>query len=158
MARMIAQQFERPSRRTRRVAGRGYTLLEALFASTILSMVVLAVVSALSASQMQSFEGQKSILAAIAADNLLSELITLPYEDIRARDGQREDIGELVTVDGVEYPRTFWPLGREVTAEEEIRLVEDLSVEIVGLRVEVRVFDDARTLATIETFVPEPVE
>lgn len=158
MTRMIAQPIERPRGRRGPRAGGGYTLLEALFASTILSMVVLAVVSAMSASHMQSFEGQKSILSAIAADNLLSEVITLDYEDIRARDGQREEIGELVTVDGVAYPSPFWALGREMTVEEEIRLVEDLSVEITGLRVEVRVFDEARTLAQIETFVPEPVE
>lgn len=139
----------------RRFAG-GFTLLEALFASTILSMVVLAVVGAMSASQMQSFEGQKSILASIAADNHLSELVTLPYEDLRARDGEREEVGELITVDGAGYPETFWPLGREVAVEEQVLLVEELSVEITGLNVTVTVFDDARTLAEIETFVPEP--
>lgn len=133
-----------------------YTLLEALFASTILSIVVLAVISAMSAAQMHSFEGQKTILAAIAANNHLSELVTLDYADLRARDGQAEAVGGLVTVDGVTYPDPFWALGRSILVEETVQEIEELSTEITGLRVVVTVHDDARDLASIETFVPEP--
>jgi len=140
----------------KRARDRAFTLLEALFASTVLSIVVLAVISALSASQMHSFEGQKMILAAIAADDLLSELMTLEYEDLRARDGQNEAIGELETVDGIEYPETFWPVGRQTIVQEETQVIESLSIEVTGLRVTVTVHDDARTLAQIETFVAEP--
>ncbi|MBN4060359.1 hypothetical protein JYT11_00780 [Planctomycetaceae bacterium AH-315-I19] len=128
-----------------------------MFASTILSIVVLAVISAMSAAQMQSFEGQKAILAAIAANNHLSELVTLDYADLRAKDGQIENVGALVSIDGVAYPDPFWALGRDVLVKEIVQTVAELSVEITGLRVVVIVRDDARVLAEIETFVPEPV-
>jgi len=141
---------------TKGTVRRAFTLLEALFASTILSLVVLAVISALSAAQMQSFEGQKTILAAIAANNHLAELVTLDYADLRAKDGQVEVPGELMSIDGVAYPSPFWALGRDVLVVETVQTIAELSTEITGLRVVVRVNDDARVLAEIQTFVPEP--
>ena len=66
----------------RRANRRGFTLLESLIAMVILAATVLAVGSAINASSQQSIEGQKQILAAMAADDLLAELSALPYADL----------------------------------------------------------------------------
>lgn len=137
-------------------ARRAFTLVEALVASTLLGMVVLAVISAVSSSQTLSFEGQKSILAAMAADDLMAELVTMPYGELRIQNGLDQPIGSMATLSGSAYTDTVWPLGRRVEVVEENRVHQDLGVVIRGMKVTVRVRDEARDLVIIETFVPEP--
>jgi len=135
---------------------RAFTLMESLVAMTILAATVLAVGSAISAANQQSLEGQKQILGAMAADDLLSELCAVPYEDVPGYDGLDQGVGQLATLEGEAYPDTYWLIGRTVTAEETMIDVGDLGVQVRGMLVTVFAYDENRTLSSIQAFIPEP--
>lgn len=137
---------------------RGFSLMEALMAATVLGVTVLAVISAVSAAQSVSWDGQKRILASIAADDLMIELITLPYEDVKSEDGRLEAVGEMESLDGAPYPDSFWAIGRSVTVEETVINEPGMDVAIKGLEVTITSFDEGADLATVEMFIPEPAE
>lgn len=155
-------QASRPAPRGRRVSraplrGRcGFTLIEALVASTVLGVVVLAVLSSVSAAHTMSFEGQKRVLAAMAADDLLLELSTLEYADLLLRDGTEQSVGAMSTLDGEAYPDTFWAIGRSVTVVETTVQEEALGVSIRGALVTVTAQDENAVLVTLQAFIPEP--
>lgn len=149
-----------PRNRRARVAPRrclgGFTLIEALVASTVLGVVVLAVISGVSTAHSMSFEGQKRVLAAMAADDLLLELSTLPYADLLARDETEQPIGGMTTLDGEAYPDTFWAIGRSVAVVETIVTEEALGVSVRGALVTVTAQDEHGALVTLQAFIPEP--
>lgn len=134
----------------------GFTLLESLIAMVILTATVLAVGSAISASSQQSIEGQKQILAAMAADDLLAELSALPYAELNAYDGFDQTIGALQTLDLTAYPETYWLIGRTVLVSETMMGTGDLGVDVRGMLITVSGYDENRTLAQIQVFIPEP--
>ena len=135
----------------------GFTLLESLIALTILTATVLAVGSAISASSQQSIEGQKQILAAMAADDLLAELGALPYAELSSKHGLDQPIGKMETLEAVAYPDTYWLVGRTVSVvETDITVGGDLDVKVRGMMITVSAYDENRTLSSIQTFVPEP--
>ncbi len=142
--------------RTRRAARRAFTLVEALIASAVLSITVLAIGSAIGAAQKSSHEGQKAVLGAMLCGDYLSELMTLPYDDIEARSGEILVFGEVVTLDGAPYPQAYWPLGRALAATEEMLEIPGTGVRVRGLRIEVMAFDERRVVARAEMFLPEP--
>ena len=144
--------------RTRRAARRAFTLVEALIASAVLSITVLAIGSAIGAAQKSSHEGQKAVLGAMLCGDYLSELMTLPYDDIEARSGEILVFGEVVTLDGAPYPQAYWPLGRALAATEEMLEIPGTGVRVRGLRIEVMAFDERRVVARAEMFLPEPAE
>ena len=144
--------------RTRRAARRAFTLVEALIASAVLSITVLAIGSAIGAAQKSSHEGQKAVLGAMLCGDYLSELMTLPYDDIEARSGEILVFGEVVTLDGAPYPQAYWPLGRALAATEEMLEIPETGVRVRGLRIEVMAFDERRVVARAEMFLPEPAE
>lgn len=135
---------------------RAFTLLESLVAVTLLGTIMLAVVAALSASQKVAFEGQKRILAAIACDDLMSELATLSYDDLKLKDGTIEPIGELRTLDGVDYPGSFWSLGRTTTVHSSTMTDPESGANVSGLLVTVAANDEYTTLVELELFVADP--
>lgn len=141
---------------TQRITRRGFTLMESLVAATLLGVVVLAIASAVTAAQKVSHEGQKRILASLAADDLMTELVTLEYDDIRLQDGTSHDPGQMQSLDGHAYPDAFWTVGRDVTVREEIVIDEDLGTAVRGLRITVRTFDEHTDLCVLEMFYPEP--
>lgn len=143
-----------PSRPGGRV---GFSLLESLLAVTVLGIVVIAVISAVSTSHKLAHEGRKAMLGSMAVDDLLLELITLSYDDLKLKNGASESAGEMNTLDGTPYPDTFWAVGRTVSVTEST--ISDAGVQIKGLSVVVTALDDLNvTLAQAETFVPEPTE
>ncbi len=145
-----------PTGRGGRATRRAFSLIEALVASTLLGMIVLAVISAVTSAQSLSFEGQKQILAAMAADDYMTELMTLDYEDRALLNGSEQPVGEMETLDAAPYPDTVWALGRRVGVTEVTIVEPGLGIEVTGQRVVVEAFDEFRALATLETFVPEP--
>lgn len=142
--------------RRRSAARRAFTLLESLFAATVLGVVVIAVISAISSAQRISFEGQKRLLAAMAADDLMIELATLPYNTLKTKNGLTQDPGEMQSLDGEAYPDSFWSVGRTVSVTETVVTQRDLDVNIKGLQVVVTALDDSADLVRLEMFVPEP--
>jgi len=153
---MIDTQQTRTDQRDRRRAAAGLTLLEAMMASAVLSIVVLAVGAAVSAAQQASLEGQKMILGSMAADDLLSELLTEDYASLPLWDGVVQYVGEMETFDGDPYPDTFWLVGRSVAVTDEQVEDPELEVTIQGRRIVVSAFDENRVLAVSEMFVAEP--
>lgn len=154
MARMRTTRGDRCRRRRGR--GRGFSLLESLLAVCVLGVVVGAVISAVATSHKLAFEGQKRLLAAMAVDDLMIELVTLSYPDLKAKDGAEEKPGQMKTLDQAGYPASFWSIGRTITVKEEVLKDQALGTEIKGLRVTVSAGDGSATLAEAETFVPEP--
>lgn len=142
--------------RRERAIPSAFSLIEALVASTLLGMIVLAMISAVTTSQQLSFEGQKQILAAMAADDLMAELVSLDYDDLKMKDNLDQPIGEVETLEGNMYSDVVWPLGRRIEVTEELLYYGELDVWVKGLRVVVEVRDEHRAMTTLETFVPEP--
>lgn len=135
----------------------GFTLLESLIALTILTATVLAVGSAISASSQQSIEGQKQILAAMAADDLLAEMCSRPYAELVTHHGLDQGIGAMETLDEVTpYPDTYWLVGRSMSVVETDITTGDLGVKVRGMLITVSAYDENRTLSQIQAFVPEP--
>lgn len=134
----------------------GFTLLESLVATTLIGVIVIAVISAVMTAQKLSFEGQKLILASMAADDLMLELVTLPYNELQGKDGLIQAPGSIMALDGGVYPSTYWAIGRAVTVKNKTITDPILGVMISGLEVIVVAQDEFRPLATLQTFVPEP--
>ena len=149
MVRTAAWTLWRPARR-------GFSLLEALIASVVLGMTVLAVCSAVAAGQKTSIEGQKLILGAMVSGDLLSELSSLPYDQLDKLDGTTQGVGAMRTLDGVAYPQTYWMVGRRLSVQEQIVSYPDIGVSIRGVRLVVTAFDDERDLLSVERFIAEP--
>ena len=135
---------------------RGFSLMEALLATTVLATLVLAVAAGMGASQRVSFEGQKRMLASIAANDLMSELSTERYSDLFQFNGMDQAVGVMETLDGIEYPQTFWALGREVEVVHSTMTDDDLGVVVSGAMVTVRVVDETAVVAEVVLFVADP--
>jgi len=134
----------------------GFTLLESLIASAMLAMVVLSVGSAVTTGQKTSLEGQKMILASMAADDLLSELRATPYADLPLFNGLTQPVGQLKTLSNESYPTTYWSIGRSVIVQDMQYMELGIGATINGRRVVVAAFDANRRLVQLETFIPEP--
>lgn len=153
----MAKALLQPARAEEFRGGRcAFTLLESLVAVTLLGTIMIAVVAALSASQKVALEGQKRILAAIACDDMMSELATLSYDDLRARDGTVEPVGEMRTLDGAAYPDSFWTIGRTTTVEPMTMADEESGASVAGVLVTVAGMDEVITLIQVQLFVPDP--
>jgi len=145
------------ARPSRRPTGRhAFTLLEALVASVILGASVLAVISAMSTAQKLAMEGQKRVLAAMAANDLLIELSTLEYGALRTHPPINHGVGHMESLDGTGYPASFWAIGRSMTATETTITDAASGSVIRGTRVVVDVVDEDKTLCSIEAFFAEP--
>lgn len=140
----------------RKPRSRGFTLLESLVATALIGVIVIAVISSVSAAQKVAFEGQKMILASMAADDLMLELVTLPYDELKQKAELTQAPGSMASLDGQVYPGTFWAIGRSLEVQEETITEPQLGIEVNGVRVTVIAFDEFRSLTTLETFIAEP--
>ncbi len=145
---------QRPTSRLSR--RRGFTLLEALVASVILGASVIAVVSAMSTAQKLAFEGQKRVLGAMAANDLLIELSTLEYSVLRTHTPITQAVGSMQSVDGTKYPESFWAVGRGAIFEETKFTDSKSGAVIRGVKVVVTCSDEDKSLCMIEAFFAEP--
>lgn len=142
---------------TRQSDRSAFSLLESLIASAVLAMIVLAVGAAVSSAQRTSLRGQEMILASMAAQDLLSELRAVPYDQLnRDYDGMDQPPGSMQTLDGEDYPEAYWSIGRAVLVQDEVYNDPNLDVRIQGRRVVVTAYTQERDIATVETFIPEP--
>lgn len=138
---------------------RGFTLLEALMACGILLAVVVSVTTAITAGQQQSYEAQQRIVGTLAAEELLGRLIIKEYDALPAFHGYTENVGGTLDMNGQPMPELFDTVGRDVQVVDALCELEGVDVKVRGREVSVRAFDSTgRTLAEVETFVPEPAE
>lgn len=126
-------------------------------AATVLGVVVLAVISAVTTAQRLSFEGQKRLLATMAADDFMIELTTVPYNQLKTMSLAEQAVGAMATFDGAAYPGSFWAIGRRVEVEPETVNDPGVGVSISGVRVTVTAFDAGTDLVHLTMFVPEPM-
>ncbi len=134
----------------------GFTLLESLMAATVLGVVVLAAGAAILSSQRVAQDGQRRMIGAMVVDDLMSELTTVPYDDLRLMGTVEEPIGEMTTLDGAAYPGAYWSIGRTTTVEPAVVEHPELGSDIHGVMVRVEAFDEYSSLAAVEMFVAEP--
>ncbi len=137
---------------------RGFSLLEALFAAVVLGISVMAVISAITTAQQISFDGQKRVLAAIAADDYMIELATIPYTLLPFHDNTFHAIGQMTTLDATPYPNAFWPLSRSVTVTNATVEDDVFLTTIYGLQVVVTCDDEFHEYARVEMFIPDPAQ
>lgn len=145
--------------RRRRASGAqrdGFTLLESLIASAVLSLIVLAVGAAVTAGQQASFEARNSVLGAMAGDDLLADLSAIEYAQLGAYDEFTQPVGGIATLAGRPYPNSYDALGRSVTVDEVVLEEPETGARVKGRRIVVTVFDSRRVVASVETFRPEP--
>lgn len=135
---------------------RGFTLLEALVASVILGASVLAVISAMSTAQTLALEGQKRVLGAMACNDLLIELSTMPYAEIKSKQGLSEGVGAMTSLDGFAYPDSYWAVGRTLTLTAHSVTDAKSGAVINGMKAVVSAVDEDITLCAVEAFFPEP--
>ncbi|MEM8834218.1 MAG: prepilin-type N-terminal cleavage/methylation domain-containing protein [Planctomycetota bacterium] len=148
-----AAKSHNPTRRRR-----GFTLLEALMSAVILTIVLVALIQAVSSANRVAFVSQKQVLGACAADDLAAELMTIDYADLDLQDGRDEPIGTLTMFDGSAYPDSFARIGRRARVERTDVAVEGLPDPVPGKSVTIETFDEVGVLARVEVFVPEGVQ
>lgn len=139
-------------------ARRGFTLLEALMSSVILTIVLVALIQAVSSANRVAFVSQKRVLAACAADDLAAELMTIDYADLELHDGRDEPIGSMTMFDGAAYPDSFARIGRRARVDRGDVTVDGLPDPVSGMSVTIETFDEVGVLARVEVFVPEVAE
>jgi hypothetical protein len=131
--------------------------MESLLATGILMMTVIAVTAALTAANQQSYDAQQRIAAGLAAEELMSRLLVVDYDDLPSWDGHNEAVGAMTNVAGQALPESFTSVGRRVLVTTSLRLATNLNIRIRGRTVTVIAHDGANTtLATLTRFIPEP--
>jgi len=158
---------------------RGFTLVEALIASVVLSVAVLAVTEAVVTGQMQAYDAVYAQRGLSASEQLMERVLALPYNDpgdaltIGPDDGETsaadfdniddyhgysESTGELTDASGNALPDEFDDFSRSVTITNADVNVSGFSSNVVGLRIVVTTTDTAGREWSLTRFVAEPVE
>ena len=145
-----------PIRSNRRPRARGFSLLEAVIAMVILAMTFTTIASAIGAGSGAARETRNQVLATLAAEELLSELLCEPWDDLPDWNGYREEHGESRAPDGrIERERS--ELARVVEVRDETRHLEPIGLGVNGRLIRIHVEDrNARTIISLERFVPNP--
>lgn len=126
-------------------------------ATGILLLVVVAVTAALTAANQQSYEAQQRIAAGLAAEELMSRLLVVEYDNLPSWDGYSEAVGAMTNVAGQPLPELFGGIGRQVTVSTTLRVATNLNIRIRGRTVTVVAHDSAdNPLAVLTRFIPEP--
>lgn len=155
----------------------GFTLVEVLIASAILSFATLAVVQAVTAGQAQTLDALKRARADALAEAMLEEVLSKSYNDPEGEAGFGPDTGEedragfdniddyhdyaetagaLTDHAGSAYPAGYQLFDRAVTVVAESNNVGDLGGAHAGVRVTVTVSEPNGRSWVVERFVPEP--
>lgn len=136
---------------------RGFTLLEALVASVIMSLTVTAVAMALGGGRQHALEARDQLQAGLAAEALMDEILAADYASLIAYDGHDESPGSMVTFDDDPYPESFYRIGRRAAVVEQLLSIGALGAKIKGMDIAVEAYDlDGRVIVTLSRFVPEP--
>ena len=145
-----------PLGRHRRIPPRGFSLLEAVIAMVILAMTFTTIASAIGAGSGSARETRNQVMATLAAEELLSELLSEPWVALSVRNGYRESTGQSRAPDGrIEKDRA--ELLRVVEVVDETRHLEPIGMDIDGRVIRIHVEDrSSRTIISLERFIPKP--
>jgi hypothetical protein len=159
-----------------RAARGGFTLLEALIASVVLSMAVVAISTAVTTGHMQNGYALHGQRASRLAEEMLEYICSLSYSDphdgslIGKSSGENtrfayDNIGDwqpysdgpggLTDMANVAYPDEYQEFRRDVTVWTETVAVGPLG-NITGLWVKVTVTDKTGNSWAVQRFVPSP--
>jgi len=138
-------------------ARRGLALLEVMIAVGLLTFAVTAITSAIVAGQQHSIEAREKIVAAVAVESLMSQLLQEPWESMNSWNGYTEEVGSITDPTGAILEGDWSQIGRRVSILDSEILVESLEVFIIGRTIEISAFtENGRILSTVERFIPEP--
>lgn len=141
-------------RRHRMRALVGFSLVESLIAISILALVFTAIASAIGAGSASAGEARQRVVATLAADELLAEVLASEWDDLQAWHGYEEEPGESLALDGASEDARR-SIVRSVRIIDETLRLEPAGVEIDGRHVHVTVNDlKGRLLVRLDRFVP----
>ena len=154
----------------------GLTLIECVVAMTILPLAVTAIALAITSGQAQALEAMNRTRAAMVAEDLMEEVLALPYNDPdgasnlgpeagesnrtkfdNADDfhGYTESAGNLIDATGASYPTPIQRFDRSVTCANTSITVTGLGNPIAGLEVTVTVSFSGNPVCTVKRFIPQ---
>jgi Tfp pilus assembly protein PilE len=142
----------------RHISARGFSLLEAVIAMVILAMTFTTIASAIGAGSGSARETRNQVMATLAAEELLAELLHQRWDQLPGWNGYREEPGDSRAPDGqIEKDRA--ELLRVVEVMDETRHLEPIDIDIDGRLIRIHVEDrTSRTIMTLERFIPRPLE
>jgi len=137
---------------------RGLTLLEALIASIILAGMVIATASALSSTQQNGQFAEDQVQGALAANAKMEEILADDYANYLSYNGQDESPGNMLTAQGINYPGTFYRIGRRISVRQTQKKPPGLGGLVIdGLEISVTAYDlTGYDTFTVTRFVPAP--
>ncbi len=155
---------------------KGFTLMEALLAAAILTVVSIAVSTAIVSGQSRMYDAIRAQRAMSLAEELVESIVAMPYVDpdgesspgpepgesgVDAFDNADdfhnyyEAPGEVTDAAGNAYGEDYQLFTRTVSAQYESRDVPGVAAAILGLNVTVTVTDDQGQSWTLTRFIPE---
>ena len=156
----------------------GFTALEVLLATSILAIISLSVSSALMAGRAQASNAQNTIYASLLAQELMEEIMRLPYADPSGStflgpsgsetsrqlydnrgdyylytDGAGTTLPKITDLAGNVYPTPYQNFTRTVNMTQTTYSPPGWGRSVTGLLVTIRVTRGSQTCATVEQFV-----
>jgi len=136
---------------------RGFTLLESMLSAGLLFVIVVAVLSAITAGQQHAYDAQIRIAGSLAADELMGRISSASYNTIGTWNNHVEQIGNMTDKNGAAMPAMFKPIGRTVKVTNKLETLPN-GVKVRGMLVEVSAVDSTgSSVCTLRQFIPEPM-
>lgn len=173
----MAQGAKRNDGALRGTRSGGFTAFEVLLATSILAIISLAVSSALMAGRAQASNAQNTVYASLLAQELMEEIMRLPYTDPNGQnylgpgpgettrqsydnrgdysgytDGAGTTIPTITDLAGNAYPGAYQSFARTVTMTPTSYNPPGWGRSVAGLLVSVKVTRENQTCATVEQF------
>ncbi|MGB2823291.1 MAG: prepilin-type N-terminal cleavage/methylation domain-containing protein [Phycisphaerae bacterium] len=164
---------------TRRHRHCGFTLVEALTASVILALCIVAVSVCMRAGHQASQDAGQGRLAVKLAEELTEYILSLPYYDDAGTQtpgpeagetgasafdnaddfhGYSDPEGTLTDMSGSAYPAEYQVFTRSVSAQYGSVSVAGLGGPVGGLTVVVQVNDRKGRTWEVTRFIPQPID
>lgn len=157
MSQVRQGERSRRVRRRRKAIHPGFSLIEALIALAILALVFTAIASAIGAGTASAGETRTRVVATLAADELLAEVLASDWDDLPDWHGFSEPLGSGRAPDGRPEPARK-NLARSVEVFELTRTLQPVGIEVAGRSVLIEIRDEnERVLCTLERFIPDPM-
>tara|TARA_R110002111_G_scaffold87722_4_gene137178 strand:- start:375 stop:884 length:510 start_codon:yes stop_codon:yes gene_type:complete len=155
----------------------GFTLMETMFAVTVLAFSVAALTQAIVSGQSHTYEAMHASRAIALAEAMIDEILSKPYEDPDGDltagpdagessrdlfdaaddyDGFTEAVGAVEDQSGTALPELYQSFGRSVTADFTTENFPDLGGDHDGLTVTVTVTDTYDRTWTVSRFIQGP--